>query len=124
MPLMVQRGGRLAFVGGSMGGRCQPQIHAQILARILGGERDLGLALGAPEMGRGTLDAGGPEDVIFAENTAAALIGPSMGVTGMSLGRLGDLSDDVGQAQYLGVGSDGMLTAASDPRAEGSAAAG
>ena len=123
MPLMVQREGRLAFVGGTMGGRCQPQIHAQILARILAGEHDLGRALRAPRWVVGSLDAAGPEDVIFAENAAAAVVGPSMRATGMSLSSLGDLSDDVGHAQYLGVGPDGVLTAASDPRADGSAAA-
>jgi gamma-glutamyltranspeptidase len=123
MPLMVLREGRLAFVGGTMGGRCQPQIHAQILGRILGGESDLSQALGAPRWVVGSLDAGGSEGVIFAEKTAAALVGPSMRTTGMPLSTLGDLSEDVGHAQYLGLGSDGSLTAASDPRADGSAAA-
>jgi gamma-glutamyltranspeptidase len=37
MPVMVQRDGALAGVLGTMGGKVQPQIHAQVLLRLLGG---------------------------------------------------------------------------------------
>jgi gamma-glutamyltranspeptidase/glutathione hydrolase len=39
MPVMARRDGRTEIVQGSMGGRAQPQINAQVLLRLLAGDR-------------------------------------------------------------------------------------
>lgn len=47
MPVLVERDGALAGVLGTMGGKVQPQIHAQLLLRLLGGATPQE-AVGAP----------------------------------------------------------------------------
>jgi gamma-glutamyltranspeptidase/glutathione hydrolase len=38
MPVLARRGGAVEIVQGSMGGRAQPQINAQVLLRLLAGD--------------------------------------------------------------------------------------
>jgi len=123
-PLLVQRQGHLALVAGTMGGRAQPQIHAQLLARALRHDLPLEQTLAAPRWVVSSLDEGGPDSVIFAEKSASDLVGPILASTGMEVVTLEDFDEDVGHAQYLRVGPEKRLTAATDPRADGSAAAG
>lgn len=123
MPVMVRHDGALRVVAGTMGGRAQPQIHSQVLGRLFGGSWDLLGALSEPRWVVGALEAGGRSDAIFAEPAALDRCGEQLARAGMEVVGLGELDEEVGHAQYLLIGSDGVLSSASDPRADGSAGA-
>jgi gamma-glutamyltranspeptidase / glutathione hydrolase len=75
-----------------MGGHAQPQIHLQLLQRLLDGATPAE-AIAAPRF----VVSGG---VVEAEAP-------------------GRLSEDAGHAQLIRIDADGTFTAASDPRADG-----
>jgi gamma-glutamyltranspeptidase/glutathione hydrolase len=106
MPLLTRRDGRLSGVHGTMGGHAQPQIHLQLLQRLLDGATPQE-AIAAPRF----VVAG---DLVAAESPAPA--GLAVDVD------LGPRSEETGHAQLIRIGADGALVAASDPRADGTAA--
>jgi gamma-glutamyltranspeptidase/glutathione hydrolase len=105
MPVMTRRGGRLTGVHGTMGGHAQPQIHLQLLARLLDGANPEE-ALAAP---RFTVYG----DLVEAESPAPAGLPVDID--------LGPRSEAAGHAQLIRIGPDGAFGAASDPRADGTA---
>lgn len=119
MPVLVREGGKLRFVAGTMGGRAQPQIHAQVLLGLFAGEE----AVAAVASPRWIVERSGGSGVALVERgvpaTAKAALQTLMPVLG-----LGDLDAAVGHAQVAGIDHEhgGMLSAGSDPRADGSAA--
>jgi gamma-glutamyltranspeptidase/glutathione hydrolase len=121
MPVLVFRGGQLAGVAGTMGGRAQPQIHAQVLGRLAYEEVDVTSAIAAPRWVVGSLDAGGPSDTVFIERGASERCGAALAAAGFDQVILDDWDDDVGHAQYISVSPAGAFTPVSDPRADGSA---
>ena len=114
MPVMVRRGGRLAIVAGTMGGEAQPQIHAQILSRLLGDRADVATAVAAP---RWIYDEGR----LFAESSVPAPCLTALRAPGMPVELLDAFDETVGHAQYVRIAVDGAMEAASDPRADGAA---
>ena len=120
MPVFVVNDGRLEIVAGTMGGYVQPQIHAQVLGRLFAGA-DVDAAVSAPRWVAGTLDAGGRADIVSMERRAFDICGSHIQSTGRNIVVLDDADDEVGHAQYVML-RDGDLTAASDPRADGSVA--
>ncbi len=123
MPVLVHRGGRLAAVSGSRGGGAQPQINAMSIFRLF----DLGMGpgdvLAAPRWlvgGMGLNVAGRPVDV---EEDVPVGVRRALGDAGYRLTLLEELDQGVGHAHLIRVGPDGLLEAASDPRADGEAAA-
>jgi len=131
MPLLVLRDGRLTVVAGTMGGEAQPQIHAQILERVLAARAE-----------RTPADADGAATPITPDVLAAALAGPrwiwdegtlwaeadvpadhltDLRTTGMPLTLLDRLDESVGHGQYVAVQSGTPTAAASDPRSDGDA---
>src|SRR5664280_2724553 len=66
MPVMVTHGADLAWVAGTMGGKAQPQILAQVLLRLFAGEnaRD---AVAAPRWVVGGLEVDQVEEVALLE---------------------------------------------------------
>lgn len=121
MPVMVRRGGAIRLVGGTMGGLAQPQIHVHVLGHLLERGSSVGTAVSAPRWVVGSLEAGGPTEVVFAERSALERCGPSLVGSGLPVVELADLNEEVGHAQYIEIGEDGILEAASDPRADGEA---
>jgi gamma-glutamyltranspeptidase/glutathione hydrolase len=127
MPVMVRRQGRLTIVAGTMGGEAQPQIHAQILSRLLRGADaettrataestppgDLAGAVAAP---RWIYDEG----ELWAEAGVPAPCLDTLRGTDMSVTVLDDLDETIGHAQYVFVGEEGPKDATSDPRSDGS----
>jgi gamma-glutamyltranspeptidase/glutathione hydrolase len=103
MPVMTRRDGRLTGVHGTMGGHVQPQIHLQLLARLLDGASPQE-AIAAP---RFTVHG----DVVEAESPAPPGLPVDID--------LGPRSEAVGHAQLIRIGPDGEFAAASDPRADG-----
>lgn len=123
MPVMVRRGGRLVGLHGTMGGKAQPQIHAQLLLRLLEDERP-GAALAAPRWVVGGLDVGTEDHEVHAEASVADAATAAFGRAGFPLHPLPDETEEVGHAQLVRIGPDGGFRAASDPRSDGAAAAG
>lgn len=111
MPVMVREGGALRVVGGTMGGLSQPQIHAQVLGRVLAGEGPTD-AVAAPRW------VVGADEAILAEPGARERCGDSLRATGMPVVELGELDEEVGHAQYL-ARAEGAWTAGIDPRSDG-----
>jgi gamma-glutamyltranspeptidase len=119
MPVMVRQDGGFTAVNGTMGGTVQPQIHAQVMLRLLAGSSPAD-AVGAP---RWVVDGGGAERVSVeapvAEGTRSALV-----AAGYELEHLAALDEEVGHAHSVTVAADGTFAAGADPRSDGAAVAG
>ncbi len=123
MPVLVHREGRLAAVSGTMGGGAQPQINAQSIVRLF----DLGLSpaevLHAPRWIVGGMDPDASPRFVELERRVPSHVVAAFEAAGFSLRVLRDLDEGVGHAHLIRAGGDGSLEAATDPRADGSAAA-
>ena len=119
MPVLVEESGELWAANGTMGGTVQPQIHAQVLLRLLAGASPQE-AVGAP---RWVVDGSGAERVSVEARVPEAARS-ALGAAGYGLEALPDLDEEVGHAQCLTRSPDGALVAASDPRSDGAASAG
>ena len=121
MPVLVHRDGRLAAVSGSMGGGAQPQINFQNLVRVF----DLGMspeaALDAARWLAGGMDVDNPERFVEAEARVSHVVSRALEAAGYRLELLGERDEGVGHAHLITIAPDGMLEAATDPRADGGA---
>lgn len=122
MPVLVSRRGELAAVAGTMGARAQPQILAQVLIRLLALGWEPAAAVDAARWIVGGQETGGSPDEVLIEGRAAAALGPRFRAAGFSVTPLPDRDEEVGHAQLIRV-QGGSLEAATDPRADGAAAA-
>ena len=117
MPVMVtDQRDRIRYIQSTMGGKAQPQIHAQVLLRQWEGESP-SAALRAP---RWVMEMNGGIDTVSLEEsvapeTRAYLCGS------FSHKEEPDFSDSLGHMQLVTVDSTGVPIAASDPRSDGSA---
>ncbi|MGH2652538.1 MAG: gamma-glutamyltransferase, partial [Actinomycetota bacterium] len=123
MPVLAHRDGRLAAVTGSMGGGGQPQINFQDLVRAFDLGMDPEAALSAPRWLMGGMDLH-PGRSIELEAGVPTLVREAFERSGFAITLLGDRDEGVGHAQLIRVADDGTLVAATDPRADGGAAAG
>ncbi|WP_203336456.1 gamma-glutamyltransferase family protein [Nocardioides limicola] len=128
-PAMVMRADRLYGVLGTMGGDAQPQIVAQLLARLLHNGQDVTEAVLAPRWvlrgptgGFGTWH-GDPPTVVVEDGAPDEWLG-ELRRLGHRVARGPALSGEFGHAQAITVDTDDTFAAAADPRAVGSAAAG
>jgi oxamate amidohydrolase len=124
-PVLVlgPNGGVEAAVG-TMGGRAQPQILAQVLIRLLDHDAAPDAAVAAPRwIVPDPARPGEGLSAILAEPEAAAALGEGSAVPGHRLVVLDRHAEDTGHAHVV-VAAEGRLTAGSDPRADGSSAAG
>ena len=119
MPVMVTHGADLAWVAGTMGGKAQPQILAQVLLRLFAGEnaRD---AVAAPRWVVGGLEVDQVEEVALLEPAITTQARSSIRAR-LPIADLHHHDETVGHAQVVAVRHDGSLVAASDPRSDGSA---
>lgn len=122
MPVLVARDGRIHLVLGTMGGKAQPQVLAQVLLGALAPEAQLDAVVGAPRWVVGPRDAHDPEgDAVLAEGRVDDAELSALRRSGLEVCVVGDHDDAVGHAQAVRVGRDGGMEAASDPRADGAA---
>jgi gamma-glutamyltranspeptidase/glutathione hydrolase len=124
VPALVTRGdGSLRLVAGTMGGDSQPQIVAQLIARVLHGGESVGAAVGAPrwrlhpgETGFGTWTGVYDIDVELEVGAPEAWSG--------GLGERGHVAvsaaagSGFGHAHLIEVDEEGRAEGAADPRAE------
>jgi gamma-glutamyltranspeptidase len=124
MPVLVHRKDRLAAVCGTMGGHGQPQINAMSILRMF----DLGLspdrALREPRWLAGGMDPIGHRRSVVAEADVPATAFEALRSGGFEIDSVPEDSDEVGHAHAIRVLEDDTLVAGTDPRADGSAAAG
>lgn len=116
MPCLVRRGGRLDTTVATMGGRSQPAIVAQLLARLaLGATADSALQAPRLVVTPGTGPGGGPE--VLVEATAPAGVRDVL-VAEFGAGVIEGPDNRFGHA-HLVRSADGGLDAGTDPRADG-----
>ncbi len=120
MPVMVVRDGLLVGVHGTMGGKAQAQIHAQLLLRLAAGLTPYE-SVSAPRVVVGGGPAGSPEDLV--EHEPGVAVAPLV-ASRFPLLALPEHSEDTGHAQLIRRAADGTFHVASDPRADGAALAG
>ncbi len=123
MPVLAHRDGRLAAVSGTMGGGGQPQINAMSLIRTF----DLGLeprdTLHAPRWLAGGLEVGFAGKQIDIESSVAATVADAFRRAEFKLVLRGEMDEWLGQAHLIVTRPDGSFAVATDPRADGEAAA-
>ena len=121
MPVLVTEGDELSVVAGTMGGKGQPQIHAQVLLRLFEGAA-VQEAVAAGRWVVGGLQTGDPEDMVQVEASVPDPAQASLREHGWPVRQLPAASEEVGHAQYVTRSRTGVLEAASDPRSDGTAA--
>lgn len=118
MPIIVTEGGALRFVLATQGGQGQPQIHAQLLLRMLAGESPTE-AVNAPRFIVGVRADGASAEATFVEPDVEPETMQSLRDSGLPLIVTQASSEHVGQANVIAL-SGGRVRAASDSRADGS----
>jgi gamma-glutamyltranspeptidase/glutathione hydrolase len=123
LPVVVQRGGRLAAVAGTMGGGGQPQIDAMTLIRAFDLGMDPAAAVAAPRWLVGGMALRSEARTLVAEASVPGSTCDAFAAAGYAIERIGALEGAVGHAHLLLAREDGTLEAGSDPRADGGAVA-
>jgi gamma-glutamyltranspeptidase/glutathione hydrolase len=118
MPVLVTSGPDVRWVNSTMGGRAQPQIHAQVLRHLLAGASPR-QAVSAP---RWVVDVrpGDQRATVRCEADLPSVTVEQLG-TACPLVELSPHSEDVGHTNVVSIAPDGTLSAGSDPRSDGSA---
>ena len=130
LPALAHRDGRLAAVFGTMGGDAQPQIVAQVAARLLRHGQSPAAAVGAarwalrgPKTGFDTWTAPTPPTVVV-EDGAPASWTEGLARRGHSVSSAPAFDSSFGHAHAIVVEPEGTFSAAADPRARIGSAAG
>jgi gamma-glutamyltranspeptidase/glutathione hydrolase len=121
MPVMVTSGADLRWVNSTMGGHGQPQIHAQVLARLLNGLSPQE-AVSAPRWVAGARKDGDTSDTVYHEADVPEATIAELTADGFPLREVPARSEFLGHTNVVSRAPDGTLTAGSDPRSDGSAA--
>jgi gamma-glutamyltranspeptidase/glutathione hydrolase len=122
MPVLVAERGRVVGAHGTMGGRAQPQIHTHLLLRLDAGSSP-SEALNAPRWIVGGQDLGEDGELVVAERSVASAALEAIAAAGLPVMAVADLDEEVGHGQLIRRAESGELLAATDPRADGLAAA-
>ncbi|KAA0113952.1 gamma-glutamyltransferase family protein [Mycolicibacterium sp. P9-22] len=120
MPVMVTEDGALRHVLATMGGQGQPQILTQVFLRMLAGAAAAD-AVAAPRAIVGRQMLGGTEDTVVVESDADGEALAALRASDLSVHEVPPHTEGLGQANVVTTDSSGQLTAAADPRADGSA---
>jgi gamma-glutamyltranspeptidase len=117
MPVLVERGGELAGVLGTMGGKVHAEIHVQVLLRLLAGA-DPQDAVDAPRWVVGGMEVGEPDDTLRIEDGCPDDAREALAAAGLRIVDLPRWSEWCGHAQAIWR-DGGTLRAGSDGRADG-----
>jgi gamma-glutamyltranspeptidase len=116
MPVMVEEEGRLRYVLGTMGGRGQPQIIAQVLLELLGGAGAQD-AVSAPRWIAGAVEEGDADRAVRVEAGTPAATIESLRRAGLEPVPAPRYADVFGHAMAIALAPDAPPDAGSDPRA-------
>jgi len=119
-PALVQRGGELEYVLGTMGGLGQTQILTHVLLQLRRGKSPAE-AVGAPRWTVGSIETIGDAASVQAEEDVPADAVEALRAAGWEVQRIPARSLDVGNAAAIRRGEAGELDAAADPRGSGRA---
>lgn len=119
MPVLTTQAGEIRHVLATMGGQGQPQILTQVLLRMADGET-AAAAIAAPRAVVGAQQAGCTDDTVIVETGADPAATASLVASGLAVAEVPRHTEGLGQANVVRVSGDGDMTAASDPRADGS----
>ncbi|GAB5898567.1 gamma-glutamyltransferase family protein [Mycolicibacterium mageritense] len=119
MPVMTTRDGAIRHVLATMGGQGQPQILTQVLLRMVAGATPAD-AIAAPRAVVGPQEAGCTDDSVVVETGIDPAAMSSLVASGLGVVEVPRHTEGLGQANVVAVGRDGQMSAASDPRADGS----
>jgi gamma-glutamyltranspeptidase/glutathione hydrolase len=120
-PVLMHREGRAIVALGTMGGRAQPQILAQLIPGIFDPGASLAAVLGAPRWVTGIRDIDFARPTIAIEADAPEHLDAALRIEDLDLARIPARDERVGHAQLVTIRPDGVLRAASDPRSDGAA---
>lgn len=120
MPTMTLKHNEVKHVLSTMGGQGQPQIIAQLLLRALKGS-SAEAAVAAPRAVVGQQLNGVDAETICAEADLDDTARSSLLRSGLAVEWVPPHTEGLGQANVVFAAPDGGLTAASDPRSDGSA---
>jgi gamma-glutamyltranspeptidase/glutathione hydrolase len=120
MPVMTTQNGALRHVLATMGGQGQPQILTQVLLRMLGGATAAD-AVAAPRAVTGPQERGCTADSVVMEADVDPDAATALAASGLAVVEVPRHTEGLGQANVVQVALDGQLSAAADPRADGSA---
>ncbi len=118
-PVLIRRNARTVVALGTMGGRAQPQILAQLIPGALDMNAALADVLGAPRWVVGARDMDFARPTVAIEAHAPADLDTILKVDDLDVARIPARDERVGHAQIVRLGSDGSLRAAADPRSDG-----
>jgi gamma-glutamyltranspeptidase/glutathione hydrolase len=118
MPVLVTSGQDVRWVNSTMGGRAQPQIHAQVLRHLLAGASPQE-AVSAPRWVADPRPGDSPETVRYEGDLAADAV-ERLGMA-CQLVEVPPHSEDMGHTNVVSIAPDGTLSAGSDPRSDGRA---
>lgn len=123
MPVLVLDGEEIAYVPATMGGAAQPQIHAQLLQRMVEGA-DPSTATHAPRWMVDEVVGDSPVRVTIEEDVPL-VARAAIEAAGFALNVVRPYDEDLGHSNVIRVdrsaGTATGYTAASDPRSDGSA---
>ncbi|WP_263995149.1 gamma-glutamyltransferase family protein [Mycobacterium yunnanensis] len=121
MPVIVTEKSELRHVLSTMGGQGQPQILTQVLLRMLDGATAVD-AVAAPRAVVGQQALGSTDDSVVVEADLGAVALASLHASAFETVEVPRHSENLGHSNVIRVGRGGDMTAASDPRSDGSAA--
>lgn len=120
MPVLIEKQGELAWVNSTMGGKAQPQVHAQLLLQQLSGAT-AEEAVSRPRFLVGGLLGEDTPDTVYAEEDLPAEALISFLDARMPLKTVPPHTESLGHSNVIGICPDGTFDAASDPRSDGAA---
>ncbi|MBS1886517.1 MAG: gamma-glutamyltransferase [Actinobacteria bacterium] len=119
MPVLAyDRAGHLRAAVGTAGGDGQPQVIAQILARLHAGA-GLAEAIAAPRLLHGRYTADEPAEAVHAEDDYGAAALDAIRAAGHPLRTHRWPAPRMGNACGIAIDADGTVSAANDPRSDG-----
>lgn len=116
MPALARRGGRIVAAAGTMGGKNQPMIVAQVISRLLEGA-SAQEAVDAPRWVVPAV-AGSEESVVLVEKAMDASARAYLDAAGLPVEQVDVVDNRLGHAQALLVGENSFQVG-SDSRADG-----
>lgn len=121
MPVMALDRGVPSIASATMGRNAHAQIHAELLTAVVDQKRDAFQAVDRPRWLVGGLRA--EASGVVAESRVPAAVLSGFRSAGIEVDELEEWDEQVGHAQLIVRGADRKLHSASDPRADGAAAA-